>query len=184
MEDSEYTKTITIKDPNTKSPLEITLRLAKEKEINDIIEIEKICFPPSEAANEEQFKERFKAFPENFIIAENKKENKLIGFINGCTYDKPILPDELYHNTKLHNSKGDFQTVFGLDVIPEYRKQGVGGNLIKFLIELSKKRNKKGIVLTCKDYLIHYYQKFGFECQGVSESSHGGAKWNDMLLMF
>ena len=184
MEDSEYTKTITIKDPNTKSPLEITLRLAKPNEIEEIINIEKICFPPSEAANEKEFKERFNTFPENFIIAENKKEKKLIGFINGCTYNEPNLPDELYHNTKLHNSKGDYQTVFGLDVIPEYRKQGVGENLIKFLIELSKKRNKKGIVLTCKEHLIHFYEKFGYENKGVSKSCHGGAKWNDMLLMF
>ena len=184
MENSDFSKIITIKDPKTELPIEITLRLAKPNEIEEIINIEKICFPPSEAANEKEFKERFNTFPENFIIAENKKEKKLIGFINGCTYNEPNLPDELYHNTKLHNSKGDYQTVFGLDVIPEYRKQGVGENLIKFLIELSKKRNKKGIVLTCKDYLIHYYQKFGFVCQGVSQSSHGGAKWNDMLLMF
>lgn len=40
------------------------------------------------------------------------------------------------------------------------------------------------MILTCKDHLIHYYQKFGFVHQGVSVSCHGGAKWNDMLLEF
>ena len=53
---------------------------------------------------------------------------------------------------------------------------------MKHMISLSKKRKKKGIILTCKDYLIKYYEKFGFENQGVSASSHGGAKWNNMFL--
>ena len=180
----EDEKKIIIKNPKTLKPLEIIIRLAKEDEINEIIKIEEICFPPSEAAKKEDFIERFKTFPENFIIAENKEENKLIGFINGCTYDEPKLPDELYHNVKLHNKNGDYQTVFGLDVLPNYRKQGVAENLMKYLINLSKKRNKKGIVLTCKQYLIHYYEKFGFKCQGISQSTHGGAQWNDMVLLF
>ena len=118
------------------------------------------------------------------MIAESKEEKKLIGFVDGCTYDEANLPDELYHNVKLHNKNGKYQTVFGLDVLPDYRRQGVAENLMKFLIELSKKRNKKGMILTCKDHLIHYYEKLGFKCQGVSQSTHGGAKWNDMFLTF
>ena len=180
----EEEKKITIKNPKTGNPLEITIRLAKENEISEIIEIEQICFPPSEAAKKEDFIERFKAFPENFVIAESKEEKKLIGFVNGCTYDEANLPDELYHNVKLHNKNGKYQTVFGLDVLPDYRRQGVAENLMKFLIELSKKRKKKGMILTCKDHLIHYYEKLGFKCQGVSQSTHGGAKWNDMFLTF
>ena len=56
--------------------------------------------------------------------------------------------------------------------------------LLNAFIDLAKKRHKKGMILTCKDHLIHYYQKFGFVHQGVSVSCHGGAKWNDMLLEF
>ena len=110
------------------------------------------------------------------------ENGKIIGFVNGCTTDKPELPDELYHNPLLHNAAGGYQTVFGLDVLPEYRKKGVAGELLKQMISLSKSRNKKGIILTCKDYLIGYYEKFGFENQGVSASSHGVAKWNNMFL--
>lgn len=72
--------------------------------------------------------------------------------------------------------------MFGLDVLPEYRKTGVAAKLLNEMINLSKVRGKKGIILTCKDHLIHYYEKFGFENQGVSASSHGGAKWNNMFL--
>ena len=68
--------------------------------------------------------------------------------------------------------------------MPEYRKQGVAAHMMNEWINLSKKRGKKGIFLICKDYLVHYYEKFGYKNQGVSKSCHCGAKWNDMLLLF
>ena len=40
-----------------------------------------------------------------------------------------------------------------------------------------------GIVPTCKDRLIHYYEKFGFVNEGLTEkSTHGGAEWYQMRL--
>ena len=167
-----------------KENIEIIIRFAEKKDLDTIIEIESICFPKEEAATEKSFRERFKSFPENFLVAEIKNEKKLIGFINGCTTDKPDLPDILYERADLHKKDGDYQTVFGIDTLPEYRRQGVAAHLMNNLINLSKKRGKKGIVLTCKDYLIHFYEKFGYKNQGVSKSCHGGAKWNDMLLLF
>lgn len=158
------------------------IRAANRDEIVEIIDIESVCFPVEEAAKEEDIRERFDAFSENFIVAV--KNEKIIGFINGCTTDAPELPDELYHDTKLHKPDGAYQTVFGLDVLPEYRKSGVAAQLLNHLITLSKNRGKKGIVLTCKDYLVNYYSKFGFEHRGISDSSHGGATWNDMVLLF
>ena len=167
-----------------KDDLEVIIRMAEKKDLDTIIEIESICFPKEEAATPKSFRERFKVFPENFIVAELKNEKKLIGFIDGCTTDVPDLPDILYEKASLHKKDGDYQTVFGIDTLPDYRRQGVGEHLMNALINLSKKREKKGIVLTCKDYLIHFYEKFGYKNQGVSKSCHGGAKWNDMLLLF
>ena len=167
-----------------KDNLEIIIRFADKKDMDYIPEIESICFPKEEAASEESLKKRFEVFPENFLVAEIKNEKKLIGFINGCTTDKPELPDILYEKAELHNKNGDFQTVFGIDTLPEYRRQGVGEHMMKALINLTRKRGKKGLVLTCKDYLIHFYEKFGYENKGVSKSCHGGTKWNDMVLLF
>ena len=152
------------------------IREANIEDLSEIIRIESICFPPEEAASEEVIKERFAAF--------SVEDNKIVGFINGCTTDKASLPDKLYHDVKLHNPNGKFQTVFGLDVLPQYRNKGTASELLKSFIDLSKKRGKSGMVLTCKDYLVHYYEKFGFKHEGVSNSSHGGAKWNDMILLF
>lgn len=160
----------------------MNIRLATKEDLNEIIKIESICFPEAEAAKESDFQKRFDAFKENFIIAEDN--GKIIGFINGCTTDLPKLPDELYHNVQLHKKHGDYQTIFGLDVLPDYRRNGVAAQLMNYFIELSKERGKKGMVLTCKNHLIHYYEKFGFKHQGVSASEHGGAVWNDMVLIF
>lgn len=162
----------------------IKIRLAKDDDLEQIISIEQTCFPPAEAAKPEDFKKRYAIFKENFVVAESVNENKIIGFINGCTTDKPELPDELYHDASLHKPNGDFQTVFGLDVLPEYRKRGVAGELMKYLLKITKERGRKGAVLTCKDYLVKYYEKFGYKHMGVSKSSHGGAQWNDMVLKF
>lgn len=160
----------------------MNIRLATKEDLNEIIKIESICFPEAEAAKESDFQKRFDAFKENFIIAEDN--GKIIGFINGCTTDLPKLPDELYHNVQLHKKHGDYQTIFGLNVLPDYRRNGVAAQLMNYFIELSKERGKKGMVLTCKNHLIQYYEKFGFKHQGVSASEHGGAIWNDMVLIF
>ena len=58
------------------------------------------------------------------------------------------------------------------------------GELLKRAIADAKDQGRKGLVLTCKDRLVHYYAKFGFENEGVSESVHGNVVWNQMRLKF
>ena len=58
------------------------LRQAVIGDIEAISRIESLCFPEAEAATYEQFKERFNAFSENFLVLEDKD---VIGFINGNT---------------------------------------------------------------------------------------------------
>lgn len=158
------------------------IRQAEKKDLPDLIEIEKICFPPEEAADADAVTKRFLTFGENFFVAE--EADRVVGFINGAATEQPLLLDELYHDVSLHQVKGAYQTVFGLDVLPEYRKCGIGEKLLLHFIRTALKRGKKGVILTCKDHLVHFYEKAGFRCMGVSASTHGGAKWNDMLLLF
>ena len=159
------------------------IRNATLEDLDAITAVEATCFPPAEAADKNSFQLRITTFPESFFLAETM-DDEIIGFINGCTTNETVLKDELYHNVSLHNPAGDYQTIFGLDVLPAYRRQGIAADLMNHLIEISKKRGKKGIILTCKDHLIHYYETFGYEHQGISNSTHGGAVWNDMTLLF
>lgn len=160
----------------------VKIRQVKIEDLDRVTKVEAICFPPAEAASKESFNERIQGFSDSFFVAE--EDNIIIGFINGCVTEKPELPDELYHNITLHNPLGDYQTIFGLDVIPSYQRKGIAAELMKYMIESAKERGKKGIVLTCKDHLVHYYEGFGYKNMGVSKSCHGGSIWNDMLLMF
>ena len=75
-----------------------------------------------------------------------------------------------------------YQSIFGLDVIPEYQHHGLASRLMRHMIEETKKRGKQGLILTCKDRLIGFYETFGYRNLGVSESVHGGAVWYDMIL--
>ena len=52
------------------------------------------------------------------------------------------------------------------------------------MIRRAMEQGRRGLILTCKDRLIGYYQKFGYVNQGVSASVHGGAVWYDMILEF
>ena len=158
------------------------IRQAMKEDINRMAEIEKICFSESEAAPVESFQKRFAAFPECFFVLES--DDIVVGHINGCIYDAPELPDALYFDPTLHCPQGGFQTVFGLAVDPQYQNQGYASELTKYFIEFSQNCKHKGMVLTCKDHLVKFYQNFGFTHQGISDSSHGDAQWNDMLLTF
>ncbi|MDO4273863.1 MAG: GNAT family N-acetyltransferase [Eubacteriales bacterium] len=168
---------------NTVSKYEdIEIRGALLEEAEEIAAVEAECFPEAEAASLEEIRGRMVLFPENFLVA--RADGRIIGFINGCTTDKPVLGDELYHDPSLHKKDGDIQTVFGLDVLPEYRRRGIAGRLLRTLCELSRERGKKAVILTCKEYLIPFYESCGFVNHGLSGSQHGGAVWYDMQQWF
>lgn len=162
--------------------MNITIRNASLKDLDKITEVEALCFPSEEAATRNSLKDRIKTFSECFFVAE--VDNKIIGFINGCITNESTIYDELYSNSKLHIPNGDYQAIFGLDVIPNYRRQGIGEQLMNHIIETSKLSGRKGVILTCKPNLIRYYEKFGFINKGISKSVHGGTLWHDMILTF
>lgn len=160
----------------------IKIRRIALEDLDAVTEVEARCFSEAEAATKASLKQRIKAFPESFFVAEI--EGKIIGFINGCVINETAIYDELFNNATLHDPEGDYQTVFGLDVIPEYRNQGIAAKLMDHMIEVSRQEGRKGIILTCKDKLIDYYTKFGYVNKGISKSVHGGSKWYDMILVF
>lgn len=163
--------------------MRVKIRHARQNEGKVMAEIEATCFPVTEAASEKEIEARLAAFPENFYVAV-AQDGQIAGFINGCTTDKPVLGDELYHDVSLHKPDGDYQTLFGLNVLPQYRRQGIAEQLVKTMIEAAREKGKKGMILTCKEHMIHYYEKFGFVNHGVADSTHGGATWYDMQLHF
>ncbi len=159
---------------------EVTIRGIDPEDLDRIAEIEAVCFPASEAAPLVVFKERIAAFPEYFLVAETA--GMLVGFINGCVTNSAVIYDELFHSARHHIPDGKNLTVFGLDVIPQYRKQGIAAQLMSHFIQLARNTSRKSVILTCKDRLVHYYESFGYVNNGISKSTHGGSQWYDMTL--
>ena len=160
----------------------MNIRTATIEDLPIITEVENTCFLPSEAASYNSFKDRLTYYPNHFYLLFS--DNTFISFVDGmCTNTKDLL-DEMYGNASLHEEDGAWQMIFGVNTLPQYRKQGYAGILLNTIIEDAKKANRKGLVLTCKEYLIHYYAKFGFVNEGVSGSEHGNVVWHQMRLTF
>lgn len=157
------------------------IRGVREDDLEAVTRVEFLCFPEAEAADRKSFEARIHTFPDSFFVAEDEN-GTMIGFINGAVTSERTIRDEMFEDASLHDAKGAYQSIFGLDVVPEWRCQGVAAALMEHLILVSKERGKKGLILTCKDRLIPYYEKFGYKNEGVSASVHGGAVWYDMVL--
>ena len=158
------------------------IRTATLEDIDSITAVEAVCFPAAEAATREEFLQRLTYYGSHFYLMF--EEEKLVSFVDGMVTMQPDLTDEMYACAKMHDENGDWQMIFGVNTLPEYRKRGYAGRLLQMMIADAKKQGRKGLVLTCKDKLIAYYAGFGFVNEGVSESIHGNVVWNQMRLTF
>ena len=159
------------------------IRNATMADLEVVTEVESICFPPSEAAKRRDFEKRLAVYPDFFWLLEDEK-GRLLGFVNGLVSDELLLRDEMYADASFHKKQGAWQMIFGVNVLPEFRRQGLAEQMLRQVIADAKEQGRKGLVLTCKDHMVHYYEKLGFVSEDISESTHGGALWYDMRLTF
>lgn len=158
------------------------IRTATIEDLDEITEIEAECFPAAEAADREAFQQRLQYYGNHFWLLY--EEQKLIAFVDGFVTDEPDLSDEMYENAALHDENGAWQMIFGVNTLPAYRRNGYAGKLLMRAITDAKNQGRRGVVLTCKEKLLHYYAKFGFEKEGISQSVHGNVVWYQMRLRF
>ena len=159
------------------------IRNATMQDLEQIAEVEAECFPAAEAATREEFQARIQSYGDHFwLMFEGEK---LIAFVDGFVTDEADLTDEMYERASMHNANGAWQMIFGVNTIPEYRRQGCAAALLRRAVDDAKKQGRKGLVLTCKEALIPYYSRFGFEDEGISDKSvHGNVVWHQMRLTF
>jgi Acetyltransferases len=160
----------------------MNIRTATIEDLAAIAAVEAMCFPETEAAGINEFEKRLRVYPEHFWLLEQNGE--LIGFIDGMVTNELTIRDEMFENAQLHNEAGDWQTIFGVNTVPGYRRKGCAARLMEQVIADARAQERKGCILTCKEELIRYYEKFGYQKEGLSRSVHGGAVWYDMKLVF
>ena len=148
------------------------IRKGTLKDLEAIAAVEAACFPAAEAATAEEFAGRLQQYGDHFwLLWEGER---LLAFVDGFCTDWPDLTDEMYADASLHRENGAWQMIFGVNTIPACRRQGYAGQLLQQAIADARAQGRKGLVLTCKEALVHYYAKFGFVNEGVSGSTHGG----------
>lgn len=155
-------------------------RNIKQSETEQAVAIEQICFPPNEACSRENMTERISAAPELFLVAVDKETGMIAGFLNGIATDEYCFRDEFFTDAGLHNPEGKNIMLLGLDVLPEYRKQGLGRELVYQYLRRERGKCRHEVVLTCLKSKVKMYKKFGFRERGISNSSWGGEEWYEM----
>ena len=128
--------------------------------------------------------ERASQAQETFLVAVDKKTDKIAGFLNGIATDEDVFRDEFFTNITLHNKNGKNIMLLGLDVLPEYRGQGLAREIMERYLAREKGQGRKRVVLTCLDEKVKMYERMGYKDLGISASVWGGEKWHDTCLDF
>lgn len=150
------------------------------EEAEQAVEIERICFPPNEACSPKMMRERVATVPDLFLVAVEKNTGKIAGFLNGIASDEEKFRDEFFQDATLHCKDGANVMLLGLDVLPQYRGQGLATEIVRQYIEREKEKHRKKLYLTCLDNKVKMYEKMGFVNLGISNSTWGGEAWYDM----
>lgn len=158
-------------------------RNIKPEEAEQAAKIEQICFPPNEMCSEKCMKDRIAKAPELFLVAVDKNTGKLAGFLNGLSTDECRFRDEFFMDASLYNPDGKNVMLLGLDVLPEYRKQGLARELVFRYCRREGKKGRGMLILTCLKNKVKMYEKLGFADRGISDSSWGGEEWHEMTCV-
>lgn len=153
------------------------------EEADQAAAIEKICFPPNEACSESMMRERVLAAPELFLVAVDRETGKIAGFLNGLATNEDLFRDAFFTDAGLQDPAGRNVMLLGLDVLPEYRGQGLAKKIVSRYLCREREKNRKMLVLTCLESKVEMYQKMGFQKKGIAESSWGGEQWYEMYCM-
>ena len=157
-----------------------TFRTILPDEANQAVLIEQICFPPNEACSERNMKERIAKAPELFLVAVDRETGLVAGFLNGLSTDEEIFRDEFFTDAELYDLEGKNVMLLGLDVLPEYRRQGLGTALVEEYVRRERENGRQALILTCLQDKVEMYRKMGFRDNGIANSTWGGEEWHEM----
>ena len=172
-----------IKENDTDLPERFEFRDIRQEEAAQASEMEVICFPPNEVIEERFINERIKVVPDMFLVAADRKTGKLAGSLSGIAVHEKEFRDDYFKNASLHDPDGKNVMLLGLNVLPEYRMQGLARTLISEYGKRERAKGRSRMVLTCADDKVEMYKKMGFREIGRSASELGGEEWNEMDII-
>ena len=152
------------------------------QEADQAVAIEHICFPPHEACSEKMMRERIARVPELFFVAVDQKTGKLAGFLNGIATNEQSFRDEFFTDAGLNDPKGSSVMLLGVDVLPEYRGQGLAREIMTRYQNIERERGREQMILTCLEEKVAMYERMGYRNHGISVSAWGGEQWYEMCV--
>ena len=85
------------------------------------------------------------------MVAVDKETGKVAGFLNGVATDEAVFRDEFLRIVLFTIRKERNIMLLGLDVLPEYRHQGLAREIMTQYVEREQKRGRECLYLTCLD---------------------------------
>lgn len=125
-------------------------------------------------------KERIATAPDLFLVAIDRETGKIAGFLNGLSTKEYRFRDEFFTDAALHDPNGENIMILGLDVLPEYRRQGLAREIVFQYLRREGEKGRKQLLLTCLKSKVKMYEKMGFVNHGIANSSWGGEEWYEM----
>ena len=161
----------------------MTIRHATIDDLDIITLIETTLFHKTEAAKKEEINDRLELNGDYFWLLDDFGE--VLAFVHDLPTNAENLSDDMFNTReKYYDINGAWLMLLSVATHPFHRNRGYARRVMQQVITDSRDQGRKGIVLTCKEQLIPFYQKCSFLSEGKSASTHGGAAWYQMRLTF
>ena len=140
------------------------IRHAKIEDIRLVSILEK-QIEKENAASFGTLEERFYMFRDGFLVAENPMA--ISGYAESCRWDLDLKNLEHFGQIKdfpkHHKTCGRNLYVIFVGVREEYRRQGIGSELVKNLADYSIKNKVREMQVVAGENLMDFYENLGFK---------------------
>ncbi|MGM7700104.1 GNAT family N-acetyltransferase [Pseudalkalibacillus sp. Hm43] len=140
----------------------IFLRNIEHKDIDEILELQKICFPNMDPWKRAHLESHLDIFPEGQFCVEF--DGKIIGtcsslIVNFDEYDEKHTWDEITDEGYITNHDPEGYNLYGIEVMvhPDFRRMKIGRRLYEARKELAEKLNLKSIIIGGRIPNYHKY---------------------------
>lgn len=116
------------------------------------------------------------------MVAVDRENGKIAGFLNGIATNEQRFRDEFFTDVNLYETEGSHVMLLGLDVLPEYRGQGLARELVHQYVSRERAKGRCALVLTCLESKVKMYEKMAFYDHGIANSTWGREEWHEMSL--
>ncbi|HFI0397613.1 TPA: GNAT family N-acetyltransferase [Streptococcus suis] len=154
------------------------IRFAKFSDLEQILKLEQANFSTEEQISATVLGRYLQYLPSTCLVMEQASE--IAGFLLACPTSSSVVSDDIFYLEEDKVPVGNHLAIASLVVSDQFKGQGVGTLLLAALKEVAVSGGFEGIALTCKEYLIKYYEGNQFCDLGPSQSQFGGTNWYDM----